>query len=169
MMSVNCCRYTVAVSVHWRIRMGSNSTDNCIECMEEFLHGVINLCTFFCLRKGIKCILTETLTYLAFNSIFSDWHLVKALKVCLALDVVTNPFLGLCVLLTRKGGDKYLSNQKFISCELRCGNLLKLLRVLCVCSVLCFLSGSWVMLSGHREARSMVKLPEYLSITAGRC
>lgn len=127
MMPVNCSWYTVTVSVHWRICMVSNSRDNYIEYMEEVSHSVINPCTFFCLRKGSKRIVTETLTYLVFNSILSHWRLVKELKMCLALGVVANLFLGLCLLLTRKGHEVYLSSQKFVSCELQYSNLLKML------------------------------------------
>lgn len=93
--------------------MVSNSTDNYIKYMEEASRRVINPCTFFSLRKGIKHIVTEAVTYLVFNSILSYWHLVKELKMCSALDAVTNLFWGLCLLLTRKGCEVYLSNQIF--------------------------------------------------------
>lgn len=72
MMPVNCSRRTVTVSVHRRIRMVSNSRENYVEYTEEVSHSVINPCTFFCLRKGIKHIVTETLMYLVFISILSD-------------------------------------------------------------------------------------------------
>lgn len=62
--------------------------------MEEVSHGVINPCTFFCLRKGIKCIVTETLTYLVFNSILSDWHLVKELKDVFSIACGDQSVLG---------------------------------------------------------------------------
>lgn len=59
--------------------------------------------------------------------------------MCLALDGVTHLFLGLCLLLIRKGREVYLGSQKFPSRELPYGDLLKtLVEILFFCLFGCF-------------------------------